>query len=80
MLRQGHAVLDKLAALPVPTVAVVHGTTLGGAFELALACDHRIGVDGVKLGFPEIQLGLHPGLGGTFRLTNLIDPVEAMRR
>ena len=79
MLRQGHAVLDKLAALPVPTVAVVHGTTLGGAFELALACDHRIGVDGVKLGFPEIQLGLHPGLGGTFRLTNLIDPVEAMQ-
>jgi 3-hydroxyacyl-CoA dehydrogenase/enoyl-CoA hydratase/3-hydroxybutyryl-CoA epimerase len=79
MLRQGHAVLDKLAALPFPTVAVVHGTTLGGAFELALACDHRIGVDGVKLGFPEIQLGLHPGLGGTFRLTGLIDPVEAMQ-
>ncbi|TMV14986.1 3-hydroxyacyl-CoA dehydrogenase NAD-binding domain-containing protein [Arenibacterium halophilum] len=79
MLHQGHAVLDKLAALPFPTVAVVHGTTLGGAFELALACDHRIGVDGVKLGFPEIQLGLHPGLGGTVRLTNLIDPVEAMQ-
>ncbi|WP_238373334.1 3-hydroxyacyl-CoA dehydrogenase NAD-binding domain-containing protein [Heliomarina baculiformis] len=79
MLRQGHAVLEKLAALPFPTVAVVDGTTLGGAFELTLACDHRIGVEGVKLGFPEIQLGLHPGLGGTFRLTNLIDPVEAMQ-
>ncbi|MBV7410739.1 3-hydroxyacyl-CoA dehydrogenase NAD-binding domain-containing protein [Maritimibacter sp. DP1N21-5] len=78
-LEQGHAVLDKLAALPAPTVAVVHGTTLGGAFEVALACDHRIGVEGVKLGFPEIQLGLHPGLGGTFRLTSLIDPVEAMQ-
>ncbi|WP_375176017.1 3-hydroxyacyl-CoA dehydrogenase NAD-binding domain-containing protein [Pseudooceanicola sp.] len=79
MLRQGHAVLDKLDALPFPTVAVVHGATLGGGFELALACDHRIGIDGVKLGFPEIQLGLHPGLGGTFRLTGLIDPVEAMQ-
>jgi 3-hydroxyacyl-CoA dehydrogenase/enoyl-CoA hydratase/3-hydroxybutyryl-CoA epimerase len=79
MLKQGHAVLDKLAALPFPTVAVVHGATLGGGFELALACDHRIGVDGVKLGFPEIQLGLHPGLGGTFRLTRLIDPVAAMQ-
>ena len=79
MLKEGHAVLDKLAALPVPTVALVHGATLGGAFELALACDYRIGVDGVKLGFPEIQLGLHPGLGGTFRLTALIDPVEAMQ-
>ncbi|MGR3322174.1 MAG: 3-hydroxyacyl-CoA dehydrogenase NAD-binding domain-containing protein [Pseudooceanicola sp.] len=79
MLRQGHAVLDKLEALPFPTLAVVHGTTLGGAFELALTCDFRIGIDGVKLGFPEIQLGLHPGLGGTFRLTTLIDPVEAMQ-
>lgn len=79
LLRQGHAVLDKLAALPFPTVAVVHGATLGGGFELALACDHRIGIDGVKLGFPEINLGLHPGLGGTFRLTRLIDPVEAMQ-
>lgn len=79
MLRQGHDVLDKLAALPATTVAVVHGATLGGGFELALACDHRIGIDGVKLGFPEIQLGLHPGLGGTFRLTSLIDPVAAMQ-
>ncbi|NKX29542.1 fatty-acid oxidation protein subunit alpha [Rhodobacteraceae bacterium R_SAG6] len=79
LLREGHGVLEKLAALPFPTVAVVHGATLGGAFELALACTHRIGVDGVKLGFPEIQLGLHPGLGGTFRLTSLIDPVEAMQ-
>lgn len=79
MLQPGHAVLDKLAALPVPTVAVVHGATLGGGFELALACDYRIGIEGVKLGFPEIQLGLHPGLGGTFRLTNLIDPTEAMQ-
>ena len=79
MLNQGHAVLDKLAELPFPTVAVVHGATLGGGFELALACDYRIGIEGVKLGFPEIQLGLHPGLGGTFRLTSLIDPTEAMQ-
>ncbi len=78
-LRQGHDVMDKLAALPCPTVAVLHGATLGGGLEIALACDHRIGVEGVKCGFPEIQLGLHPGLGGTFRLTQLIDPVEAMQ-
>ncbi len=79
MLEQGHAVLDKLAALHFTTIAVVHGATLGGGLELALACDHRIGVEGVKVGFPEIQLGLHPGLGGTFRLTGLIDPVAAMQ-
>ncbi|ASM70848.1 MULTISPECIES: 3-hydroxyacyl-CoA dehydrogenase NAD-binding domain-containing protein [Roseobacteraceae] len=79
MLEQGHAVLDKLAALPFTTISVVHGNTLGGGLELALACDHRIGLEGVKTGFPEIQLGLHPGLGGTFRLTRLIDPVAAMQ-
>lgn len=79
MLEQGHAVLDKLAALPFTTIAVVHGNTLGGGLELALACDHRIGVEGVKVGFPEVQLGLHPGLGGTVRLTQLIDPVAAMQ-
>ncbi len=78
-LEQGHAVMDKLAALPFTTIAVVHGNTLGGGLELALACDHRIGVDGVKVGFPEVQLGLHPGLGGTVRLTRLIDPVAAMQ-
>lgn len=79
MLEQGHVVLDKLAALPFTTIAVVHGNTLGGGLELALACDHRIGVEGVKVGFPEVQLGLHPGLGGTVRLTRLIDPVAAMQ-
>lgn len=79
LLNQGHAVLDRLAALEIPTVAVIHGHTLGGGLELALACDRRIGLDGVKAGFPEVQLGLHPGLGGTFRLTQRIDPVEAMQ-
>ncbi len=78
MLRQGHDVLDRLAALPFPSIAVVHGAALGAGFEIALACDHRIAVQGAKFGFPEVQLGLHPGLGGTFRLPALIDPVEAM--
>ena len=79
MLRQGHALLDRLESFSVPTIAVVHGHCLGGGLELALACDYRIGVnDSLQMGFPEIQLGLHPGLGGTFRLTALIDPVAAM--
>lgn len=77
-LREGHGVLDRLAALPFPTVAVVHGAALGAGFELALACDRRILVEGGSFGFPEVQLGLHPGLGGTVRLTRLIDPLEAM--
>lgn len=78
MLKQGHAVLDRIEALDCPTICVVHGAALGAGFELALACDYRIAVEGASFGFPEVQLGLHPGLGGTFRLPALIDPTEAM--
>lgn len=78
MLREGHRVLDRLESLSCPTVAIVHGQALGAGFELALACDWRIAIDGATFGFPEVQLGLHPGLGGTFRLTERIDPTEAM--
>ncbi|MDF1726491.1 MAG: 3-hydroxyacyl-CoA dehydrogenase NAD-binding domain-containing protein [Sulfitobacter sp.] len=78
LLRQGHEVLDRLADLDCPTICVVHGAALGAGFELALACDWRIAVEGASFGFPEVQLGLHPGLGGTFRLPALIDPTEAM--
>ena len=78
LLKEGHAVFDRLAALKCPTICVVHGACLGGGFEMALACDMRIGVRGASFAFPEVQLGLHPGLGGTFRSVALIDPVEAM--
>jgi 3-hydroxyacyl-CoA dehydrogenase / enoyl-CoA hydratase / 3-hydroxybutyryl-CoA epimerase len=77
-LKRAHVVIDRLDRLDVPTIAVIHGHCLGGGLELALACDYRLAVDGAKLGFPEVMLGLHPGLGGTFRLTGLIDPIEAM--
>lgn len=78
VLSQGHSVLDRLDALDCLTICVVHGYALGGGFEIALACDRIIAVDGASFGFPEINLGLHPGLGGTFRLPGRIDPVEAM--
>ncbi|MCT7375157.1 3-hydroxyacyl-CoA dehydrogenase NAD-binding domain-containing protein [Chelativorans salis] len=77
-MRRAHEIVDRLADLPMPTVAVIHGHCLGGGLELALACKHRIAVAGASFGFPEILLGLHPGLGGTFRLPALIDPIEAM--
>lgn len=78
LLTRGHAVLDRLDRLPLPTVAVIHGYCLGGGLEVALACDHRIAVDDASFGFPEILLGLHPGLDGTVRLTRLINPTQAM--
>jgi 3-hydroxyacyl-CoA dehydrogenase/enoyl-CoA hydratase/3-hydroxybutyryl-CoA epimerase len=77
-IARGHAVLDRLDRLPLPTVAVIHGYCLGGGLEVALACDRRIAIDGASFGFPEVMLGLHPGLGGTVRLTRLINPVQAM--
>jgi 3-hydroxyacyl-CoA dehydrogenase/enoyl-CoA hydratase/3-hydroxybutyryl-CoA epimerase len=78
MLRQAHDVIDRLDRLAFPTVAIVHGYCLGGGLELALACDYRIATDDAKFAFPEVQLGLHPGLGGTVRLPRLISPLEAL--
>ena len=77
-IARGHAVLDRLDALPLPTVAVIHGYCLGGGLEIALACDHRIAIDNASFGFPEVLLGLHPGLGGTVRTPRLINPMQAM--
>jgi 3-hydroxyacyl-CoA dehydrogenase/enoyl-CoA hydratase/3-hydroxybutyryl-CoA epimerase len=77
-LSEAHAVVDRLDHLKVPTVAVIHGYCLGGGLEIALACDYRIAVEDARLGFPEVLLGLHPGLGGTVRLPRLINPLEAM--
>ena len=62
-LQRAHDVVDRLDRLPAPTVAVIHGYCLGGGLEVALACDYRIAIDDARLGFPEVLLGLHPGLG-----------------
>ena len=75
---RAHAVIDRLEALKIPTVAVVHGFCLGGGLEVALACQSRIAIDGARFGFPEVMLGLHPGLGGTARFTHLVNPMQAM--
>jgi 3-hydroxyacyl-CoA dehydrogenase/enoyl-CoA hydratase/3-hydroxybutyryl-CoA epimerase len=76
---RAHAVIDRLEGLKIPTVAVIHGFCLGGGLEVALACQSRIAIEGARFGFPEVMLGLHPGLGGTARFTHLVNPMEAMR-
>ncbi len=80
MLQRGHELMERLAGLPFPTVAAIHGACLGGGLELALACQKRVATDHpkTKLGFPEVQLGLLPGLGGTQRLPRLIGVPDAL--
>ena len=56
---------------PKPIIAAVHGTALGGGFEMALMCHYRVAVPSAKFGLPEIKLGLMPGAGGTQRLPRL---------
>ncbi len=80
MLQRGHDLMERLAALPFPTVAAIHGACLGGGLELALACRYRVATEHpkTKLGLPEVQLGLIPGLGGTQRLPRLIGVPDAL--
>jgi len=78
--RQGQLALQALAELPVATVAAINGTCMGGATELALACDYRVAADSptVLIGLPEVQLGIIPGFGGTQRLPRLISLERAL--
>jgi enoyl-CoA hydratase len=71
------ASLTLVAQIPKPVVAAITGYALGGGLELALAADRRIAGDNVKVGQPEIQLGIIPGAGGTQRLARLIGPSKA---
>ncbi len=80
LARAGQLVLDHLEALRCPTVAAIHGFALGGGLELALACRYRIAVgdERLALGLPEIQLGIHPGFGGSVRSVRLLGVRPAM--
>ena len=80
LIRAGQQVIDRLARLPCPTVAAIHGFALGGGLELALACHYRIALDddSVRLGLPEVQLGVHPGFGGSVRTAQLIGARAAL--
>lgn len=78
-IEQGLRVLEKLEALPFPTCAAIDGAALGGGLEVALACDTRmVGMNPkVRLGLPEVSLGLIPGWGGTQRLPRIVGTEKA---
>ncbi len=80
LIQFGQAVFNRLAALPIPTVAAIHGACVGGGFELSLACDWRVATTdrATRIGLPETQIGLIPAWGGSTRLPRLITLTKAL--
>lgn len=78
--RWGQRILRRLEELPVPTLAAIDGVCLGAGVELALACGYRLAADApaARIGFPEVQLGIIPALGGTVRLPRLVGARAAL--
>lgn len=76
----GLDVFDEIAALPFPTLALIHGFCMGGGTELALACKYRIADDGpkTKMALPEVMIGIVPGWGGAMRMPALIGATQAL--
>tara|TARA_R110002072_G_scaffold284396_2_gene448509 strand:+ start:120502 stop:122619 length:2118 start_codon:yes stop_codon:yes gene_type:complete len=75
-----HDMFNRLENLRCPTVAAIEGYCLGGGLEMSLACDYRIAKDvpSTRLGFPEIQLGIFPGFGGSVRSVKTMGGLKAM--
>ncbi|MCD9096325.1 3-hydroxyacyl-CoA dehydrogenase NAD-binding domain-containing protein [Luteimonas fraxinea] len=73
-IRRGQMTFQRLAELPCPTVAAIHGFCMGGGAEISLACDYRVASDdpSTKIGLPEVKLGIYPGWGGSVRLPRLV--------
>ena len=73
-----HKLYQRIERLPFPVIAAINGIALGGGLELALCCDLRVASENATLGFPEVDLGIIPGNGGTQRLTRLVGMGKAM--
>jgi 3-hydroxyacyl-CoA dehydrogenase len=71
-------VLEGIEGASQHVVAAIHGTALGGGFEVALACHYRVAVPSARCGLPEVKLGLLPGAGGTQRLPRIVGVARAL--
>ena len=78
--RFGQSVFQKIEDLEQPTACAINGTCMGGGTEMALACSFRLAADDkkVRIGLPEVKLGIIPGFGGTQRMTDLVGLVSAL--
>ncbi len=76
-IRSGNQIMNRISQLAVPVIASLNGLALGGGLELALTADIRIAADHVRLGAPEVKLGIIPGWGGTQRLPAVIGSSRA---
>jgi enoyl-CoA hydratase len=77
-LGKWHTVVDLLETCPKPVIAAINGAAVGGGLELALACHRRVAADGVKIGLPELKVGLFPAAGGVRRITRLLGASRAL--
>lgn len=80
VIKHFKSLLRRLEKLPLPVVAAINGTAVGGGIEFSLACDHRIAINapGIQLGLPEVTLGLLPGGGGLVRLIHTLGVEKAI--
>ncbi len=79
-IRRGQQAFQRLAELPCPTVAAIHGFCMGGGTEISLACRYRAASNdpSTRIGLPEVKLGIYPGWGGSVRLPRLVGAPAAM--
>ncbi len=79
LVQEGWDLMNRIARLPLPTLALIDGHCLGGGLELALACRYRVVTENAKMGLPEVLIGIVPGWGGMSRLPLLIGAPAALQ-
>lgn len=75
--KYGQRLFDRIENFSIPVIAAIHGASLGGGLELAMACHIRIAAENAKFGLPELTLGIIPGFAGTQRLPQYVGTAKA---